>query len=375
MYAQEHWNYKNVDSLSYRYYNSGEWDKLIRLGNGAFNKNIDFKYLRLRIGYAYYSVGKYYEAKVQFEKALSFDSFDSFGLEYLYYCYLNLGKEEYAANIVRRLNSVRATGWTPGFHPQFKPIESIDLEYNYKYSGSQSRSNPQYYRLGVSTRLDYGLTLYQSFSNYNQTIMLMSDNAVILDKQPEYYALLNWTASNHLLFKVAYHYINSASGTLVNNGNLFLLAVSPQLNRFTLEAYTSALYLQQESIYQGGAQFGYVFPGRLNFYLNGTLSGEFQSNNNRIIYNQKAGLKVSKNIWLEANSTFGKLTDYNDYDALYVYNSFDPITFRSGATLFIYMGKKITFWVNYSIEQKEYNENVNLHYNQFSYLGGLRWKL
>ena len=119
---------------------------------------------------------------------------------------------------------------------------------------------------------------------------------------------------------------------------------------------------------------GFNFPGRTGFYLSSTLSGLFKEDSNQLIYNQKAGARIFSKVWIEGNMSLGNMTNYNDYDGMYVYNSIDPMISRTGATLFLYL-RKITLWASYSIEQRQYYENTKFHYNQFSYLGGVKWKL
>lgn len=372
--AQGTLDFKYIDSLTYSYYTLGEWNKLIGLAEYAIDNNIDYLHLRQRLGYAFFSKGNYTDAKYQFEKALSFDSYNQFTLELLYYSYLNIGKEEYAGIFARRLNPELRKSLSI---TSFKLIESIEAEYNFKYAGTKNRSNPQYYRLGINTKLGNRFTLYQSLSNYNQDIAVQQIGNIetISVRQPEYYALLKYFVSNHLLLKTAYHYINSTSDSFTGIGNFAYLAVSQDVNRFSFEANGSVLSFGQGLTYQAGIQSGFLFPGKSNFYLSGTFSGLFRQDTGRFIYNQKAGLKVLNKISIEGNLTFGRMTNYNDYNGLYVYNSYDPITFRSGATMFFYLSSKITLWANYSFERKEYFENSSFHYNQFSYLGGVKWKL
>ncbi len=83
--GQEEHGYKYYDSVTYSLYLSGKWNELIGLGNEAISKGIDYKYLRERVGYARFVGGDYYKSRSDFEKALSFDSYDQFTLEYLYY--------------------------------------------------------------------------------------------------------------------------------------------------------------------------------------------------------------------------------------------------------------------------------------------------
>ena len=144
-------------------YKSEDWNNLIKLGTEAIDHNIDYKYLRQRLGLAFFSTGDYVKARKHFEKALSFDSFDTFTLVYLYYTYLNTVQAEYAGYFtskmpqdIRKSLSIKS----------FQPVESIDFEYNFKFAGTTLRSNPQYFHFGINSRLGLRLGLYQMFSNY-----------------------------------------------------------------------------------------------------------------------------------------------------------------------------------------------------------------
>jgi tetratricopeptide (TPR) repeat protein len=372
--AQVVLDFQYVDSLTYKYYRSGDWTNLIKLGNEALDHNIDYKYLRQRMGLAFFSHGDYITARKHFEKALSFDSFDTFTLAYLYYTYLNTIHTEYA-------------GYFAGKMPQdlrkslsvesFQPVESIDFEYNLKFAGTNLRSNPQYYHFGINSRIGQRLGLYQMVSNFKQTITIQDTvlNGDVNDQQSEYFALLKFTVSPHWMLKTAYHFLNTTFSTTKSNANLGFLGLSANFSRFNFEINASVLKNEQYYVKQSGIQAGVSFSRNLNMYIISSLSLTNQQNINQLIYNQKAGFKLSKKFWFEGNVTFGDLTNYNDYDAMYVYNSIDPATFRTGCTLYIFAGKHITLWVNYCYERKEFYENSLYHYNQFSYLGGIKWKL
>ena len=259
----------------------------------------------------------------------------------------------------------------------FKIIDAAEIEYNFKYAGSYYRSNPQYFRLGIHTKIGNRITLFQSVSVFNQTITIPGNGMgeKISEKQPEYYALVNWNLSDHLLIKTGYHFINTISGGYSTKGNLMIFAITPDFGRLSFEAYGSLLNKNREFLYQAGGQAKYVFPGKLNFYLAGTPSGLFEKGSKHFVYGQKAGLKVLKRGWIEFNSTIGRMEGYNDYTGLYVYNSYDPMIFKSGVTLTYYLGTGMVLWANYSLERKEYYGNSLNQYNQFSYLGGIKWKL
>jgi tetratricopeptide (TPR) repeat protein len=371
--AQDTITYKTVDSLTYKYYLSGDWNKLIQLGNKAIGNNIDYKLLRQRLGYAYYSLGRSFKAVRQFQKALDFDRYDQFTLEYLYYSYLNAGKEDWAGALTEKMeNSLKNK--TVG--PSFKLIESIEIEYNFKYAATLYRSNPQYFRVGIESRLGYRLSVFESFSSYSQVISIKHPAFIekIYDRQPEYYLLLKWNPTPNLVIKSGYHFLFSASNP-ANSGNLGYFAISTDFNRFRMQASGSVMEIEKTTAYQGGLQLGYTFPGRSDFYLSGTFSGLSSENKQRLIYYQRAGLKLGRKTWIEGNATLGKMDNSNDFDGMYVYYSYDPLSFRSGVTLFRYITSKVMIWFNYSYEQKDYFINNAYHYNQFSYLGGIKWKL
>ena len=68
VHAQDKPDFISVDSTTYKYYNSGNWDKLIETGKDAIASGIDYKFLRQRLGYAYFSKGNYFNSRANFEK-------------------------------------------------------------------------------------------------------------------------------------------------------------------------------------------------------------------------------------------------------------------------------------------------------------------
>ena len=124
--------------------------------------------------------------------------------------------------------------------------------------------------------------------------------------------------------------MKSTYSTTSSYANLGFLGLSANFSRFNFEVDASVLKNEEYFVKQSGIQAGVTFSRNLNMYLTSALSLTNQQNISQIIYNQKAGFKLSKKIWLEGNLTFGDMTNYNDYNALYVYNSIDPTTFRTG---------------------------------------------
>jgi len=363
--AQQASDFQLTDSLTYQYFIQGDWDNVITTGTAAIKNGLDYKHLRQRIGYAYFSKGDFYSAQKYYLKALEFDKYDALTMEYLYYCGINTGNSGsarlYAQKLPEEVKKILKI-------KSFQPIQVIDLEYNYKFINSDSRTDPSYMRFGINTLLGYRLSLYQSVSNYQQTV-----NGLKV-KQSDYYALVNAAISSHFSASVAYHYLNTTSDGLKYPGKMAYISLNSQFNRFSLGLNGSVLKMNNKDFLQLGLQAGVVLPGKPSLYFKSSLSGVMESQNQHIVFAQHAGMKLFRTCWAEGNITLGKLQNYHDHHALYVYNSVDPTLFRTGLTLFWYLGRSLIFTTNYTFDTKQI-ENIGTTYNQHSISGGITWKL
>jgi hypothetical protein len=365
-FSQSSLSFQKADSLSYQYYLKGDWNKLIVLTKVAFDQKIDSKFMRQRAGYAYFITGDYTSAAIQYKKAFAFDQSDEITNEYLYYSALNTGAENtryYAGNL--STESQNRLGIN-----RFRPVGMIDTEFSLKTNSVQSRSNQTYYRIGVNTELGYHFSLYQAYSYYEQV-----KNSV-LTRQPDYVAILKWNPNPVWQVKGAYHHLFTSVGSTSYPGELGLFALAANVDRYNFEVNTSYLKAASTETIQMGLQAGVVLPGKSDFYLKGSLVGMTESGSFRTIYAQTAGLKCTKNLWAEGNITLGNLNNYNTQNSLYIYNSADPSTFRTGFSLIYFLGKHLSILGNFTFDQQEItNNNIKSNYNQYSYSGGLKWKL
>ncbi len=364
--AQSTINQEVADSISYSYFLSNDWDKLIQFGQKTLKSGISFKRLHQRMGYAYYAKADYYHSKKQYEAAYKFDSKDADTNLYLYFCGLYLANETFARYHAAKLPKETQSYY--GIKP-FKIVDAIDVEYNYKIAETDTRSNPVYMRAGINTKLGYKLNLYQAFSNYKQYV-----NSSVPTIQNEYYANLTVTTGQHSTFDLAYHYLKTAIDTSLFPGNMVFAKYHFSINRLDFGLSGSLLNNSLGDFGQFGLQAGLSLPGRLYPYLKSSVYQMVETGNNRIVFSQSAGALFFKTLWLEGNVTLGNLKNYTDFNALYVYNSLDATTFRSGVSLFWYVGQKLTFFGNYTFDKKHIDE-TDINYNQQSFSGGLIWKI
>ena len=94
--AQDPGLFKHIDSTSYSQFISHDWQALKKTTRLAFHNKIDYYYLRMRAGIAFYETGNYRIAEKNFLKALEFNNLDTLAYEYLYYSLLFAGKDREA---------------------------------------------------------------------------------------------------------------------------------------------------------------------------------------------------------------------------------------------------------------------------------------
>ncbi|HEY5510181.1 MAG TPA: hypothetical protein VIK10_04055 [Prolixibacteraceae bacterium] len=365
-FSQAELSFSKMDSLSYQYYLKGDWKKLIDLSKETDSQNIESKQIRQRVGYAYFMSGDYYSAMNQYEKAYEFDQSDDLTKEMLYYSNLYAGSmnTRYHAGNLSPASSARLE------IKKKNPVESIDVEFNLKTNKTATRSDQMYYRIGVNSDLGYRVSLYQAYSYYDQTI------SRVVTQQPEYLALLKFTLSPVWHLKMAYHHLFTNVGNVNLPENLGFIAVTSQFNRFNLEVNGSVLNSSLHTTNQIGFHAGVVLPGKQGIYLNSAIVGMYENAAFRTIFAETAGLKCAKALWAEGNITVGNLKNYSAINSLYVYNSVDPSIFKTGFSLIYFLGKNLTISGNFTFDQME-NSSVaaNKNYYQYSYSGGIKWKL
>ena len=96
--------FRTIDSASYADYTTRDWSKVIEVGKLAKKNEIDYFYLRMRLGIANYNLGYYNNSASNFEKALKFNNADQVAQLYLYDSYLVTGKTSKALKLSAKFN-------------------------------------------------------------------------------------------------------------------------------------------------------------------------------------------------------------------------------------------------------------------------------
>jgi hypothetical protein len=366
-------NFQMADSVTYRYYMSGMWDELIELGERAVEEGIDYKYLRQRLGYAYFMKGDYVRAGINFEKALKSDTFDQFTLAYLSYTNSKMMESAKSGYFASRLSKDSRNTY------QIKTtriIEDFDFELGTKFPSTSLRSNPHYYRLGLGSRPFARLKIYQSVSAFNQylTIRYPTQYSEFKNRQFEYYGSAAYALLANWSVKAAYHFLYSDYSSSVTYTNQGYFGLSANYNILNVTAEGSFLQNSLTTVRQAGLRAGLRFPGYAGITLTSGIAMLNVEDENNLVFNESVYFRLNAKTWMEGEVAWGNMDYYNDYDGLYVYNSIDPLSFRARLTTYYLAGSRSTIWFSLGGEEKKFYESDIYKYNQFSLLGGVKWQ-
>lgn len=418
-----------VDALTYQLFQQKAWDELIKEGNKAIQNGMDYYYLRVRMGIAYYEKTNYHDAIHHLEKAIKMNNAEAYLQEYLYYAYLFAGRNAEARLIAKDFPpALKKKTQTE----QISGIGKIDLAYNYtgqsdpavldgftaevpiEIDGAQFIPDKHhYYYLGFELNIAPRFSLYQGYSYLQVDHLLYSQFAgeQFLDGNyssslHQYYVAGNILLSKGLsllggihflrrIFPVTTEIITGPPGRPIatlttsnvgENDLVWFLSLYKRFNKVSLGAtyYRGSLFNFTQN--QGDAKLIYYPFGNLNLYTQSTFSYHLQDfgNGNTInnsVFDQQIGFKTTPWLWVEGYGTIGNMNNFLMNDGLVVFNRMDTIKQRLGGRLIMLAESnlKLTFDYTFFRNESEFfpysgNESFNKkEYNIRSLTGILTW--
>ena len=372
---------EQADSTVTRLFKAGDWKNVVRFGQQAVDKGIDFVVLRQQMGYAYFIIGNYSKALVEYDAVLEKDPKNKTASYYAYLCAKYLNHDLQASWYASRLDTNQLRDEKIG---AFAPLNA-GIEAGTKDPEEAYRSNATYSRLFESNRLSWRLQLDQSYLNFSQSISSpiiyrerYRDETEILsvtniDKQYEYYAKLGFVINSKFTLIGSYHYLNTNFQNITYNSNIGLAGLKYAGTYFDLQADFNWGFMIDRHLLQYNASLLFYPLGNLNLYTITRYSYLNQNALGQTIFTQSLGFKAMANVWLETGLTFGNMDNYIDADGLYIYNSIDATKLKLGETVFYQLGKHAQLQLNYAIEKKD-DDRHDINYNQHSITAALLWK-
>ncbi|MBP6458799.1 MAG: hypothetical protein KA264_01765 [Crocinitomicaceae bacterium] len=401
-----------VDSITYALSYQGKHKELVIIANNAWNNDIDFYYLRLRVGISYFNKKQYLMALTHFNKALEFYPSDFTTKEYIFYCNLYLGDTDRAKEIVSKM----PINYQVKYLDLLKSNNIINLESGYQfpiYSNKQDTStflangifsetdrtkSLQYYQLGADFKLTNKVKLYAGFSlvnnlksqqiyskdnyyYYDYTTFIFNKSIKTKDTSIEYnlyqyqaYIGATINLPKQFSLQIGYqdmYYKQSKLFTKSDSSKSILLDTIVYNYKYRLQNinqnnFVTSLTLTKNykswqgqiglgfanivktSIVQMGGQFTYFPLGNYNLSL---TAGYYLSKDtlSRNIGQLKIAGRISDNLWFESYYYQGNLKNFQESNSYVVYNVSDIITSKSGISLIYYLSQKLSVGVRYDL--------------------------
>jgi len=190
--AQKKLNYVEVDKQSYALFQEKKWPELIQFATEARKQGIDFFYLQVRTGIAWYNQEKFRNAAPWFLKAYANDKSFEWLQEYVYYSLIFSGRQaeadKFAATFsgaIKKKIGFREVGITRlayetgySFNPDFKGLKtrdfSTEVNLGKDYGVGYFLKNYSFHSFDISHRIGPNFTL-----NHNLTYIGVNREAVV----------------------------------------------------------------------------------------------------------------------------------------------------------------------------------------------------
>jgi hypothetical protein len=424
--AQEALNLPGVDAQTFALWAAQDWEGLIKSGKEALAQDIDFYYLRARLGIAYYETRNYRQAIAHLEKAYRIYSGEAFLQEYLYYAYLFAGRSADARFIAAAFPAALKQKTGAG---ENRAIARFDVFYNANFIGNQAVIDQyapdfgleiegaqfiprqhQYAFLGLQHELSPRFSLYHGYSGMRKIHYLYWQDGGAAGTKPAYQSWLNqYYAAAHLRLArglnlaAGFHYFNIryplelevirqgrpfvTTATVTDNDYVFFASLHKDLSYATIGGSFYYGTLNDGRQYQKDLKLALYPLGNNRLYVLSNLAhqsdqapGELAQQ--RWVFEQQAGIQLARPLWLEGYATFGELHNFLLNDGLVVFNGLDVVKQRYGARLLVFPNPKWSIRLDYTYfrqesafvaEGAEGGSYHQLHYTNHSITGGLTW--
>lgn len=376
----------SIDEQTYTTFISGNYQETIKLGNESLRKNIDFYYLRYRLGVSYFELKNYEKAIYHLEKAKAFDSNDPNLMEYLYYAYIYMNQTEKAyqltaifpdelkAKVNHKTPLFKSVAFETGLLQtnDLNNLKKVDLRNGYPTAQGTFYSDVAFGNLLITNQITPNFKLQNHFSYVSNTSETIVQDAVVnkfTDKNNYY----QWNILGAYFYKG--YKIGFGFGSYNSSYNTYTLATPPTpiaINHYKNNNYSVSFSLGKKLTYiESSISLSYTdisalktltaeaaltyFPfGNMNFYSNSKVAFVTNETYNNSIFTQLLGYKLTPKIWIEGFGAFGNHLNYISDNGLSVFNTPNQINWYTGSNLNFYF-KRFDFSLGYGIQQRESN--------------------
>ncbi len=421
--AQDQKSMVDYDRETYQLYQAEQWKDVIAYGQKALDAKIDFYYLRMRMGLAYYALQNYENARLHFQEALQFEPRNHNALYYLYFSNLLCGRVgEARFSLIKMPDDTRNAIKAPDQYS----VSHLSGESGYfanrsfekmranipegDYVSSYFLQSMNFNNLSGGINLGYSSNLLISVNRYDfQNRQVVSSFGELSEfdhsnYQNGFYLRYGYSLPESWYGGFSYH---SIKGNF--NVNYYVEQTDGDYSfQDTREEYQHSYYgayfgksfkygnisanfsensFWQGAFYQLGSSF-YAYPfGNTKYYFGAAYSliiPQERQGKRESVYKVLAGVSLFKGLIIEGSCINGNMANWADAYGLYLFNTRLPVLTRSGLSL-IYSGISNHLQVSVSvfsqnrIHQSDIfytdgsTESIETSFLTSSIFGGLTW--
>ncbi len=373
-----------VDKQTYDSFFSKDYKKTIQLGNEAINNNIDYYFLRYRLGVSYYEIKNYVEAIPHLEKAKEMQNTDPVLLEYLYYSYLfsynntkaELLAETFSSELKEKVNYKPTLFKSISLEAGLLSNPKFDSNKNIRGTNQMARgtfySDVIFGNLLITNSFSPKFKLQNSFnyvSNTSNEIIQGFKNDIFTNNNNYFqwniigsYSFNQWKINagfglynaSSFSYQLPTSFISNAPISSTKTTTTYFSGSASISKRFkNIEPAISFSYSNLSNFNTITAEaFATYYPfGNINFYGNTKIGLVSFNSNNNTIFTQLIGVKVFKKIWLEGFYSTGNNQNYVSDNGLSTFNTPDNINWYTGSNLNFFF-KKFDLSFTYAFQER-----------------------
>ena len=400
---------KYVDSTTYALYLRQDWKQIIALGKQSRTEDVDFYYLKVRMGIAYFKEKKMFSAIQLLEEAYTMDPNNAVVQDYLYWAYhysgLIMESRLFYSKMTDALKDKIKVDLPFVSDLRFKALSINNLDYNEMLLTDADseigdfrfiRKNQQMFSLGMSHPLLKRINLFHQFTLIPTTSVQQENVGGVLKNETykgteyRYYADVTVSLGNRWYFDT---YINVISGKY-DNLNVENMSSSSKI-KYTDVVFggsiTKASYFIRNSVNVSVSnlngynqlQAGYsisLYPlGSTLVVPFGSLQYKNQDADSNVVFTGGLSVTINK-ILLTGFGTVGNMNNFTANNGAIIYNQPATALNEFGGS-FKYFGKNSILKVGYSFMKMEanyYNDNFEITsktfgFNQQNITAGITW--
>jgi tetratricopeptide (TPR) repeat protein len=341
-YSQDKIDGAEIEAKTLEFYTNKNWSSLIALGDETIKNGIDYFYLRMRLGIAYYEQKNYCLAIEHFDKAIDFNTTDDLAHEYLYYCNVFLGNDEQARKLSTTFSSElkEKLGLTNTPIIDFITASAGSKIVNNSFSYGNNAvyfKQANFFEFGLKHYIKNKFSLSHALNAFNQ------DTWIGKIDQKQYYALATIPLKNGWSIAPAFH------------------ALQLKFTSINSDATTNNYFVSSFSVNKNLNKFDFAVGSTFSTMFNVTQYNHFANLTYSVFGNSKLVLGFTD--YLRTNNKYATLI--NSFSA-FVY--FEPLKFAN---------VKVSYFNNHDnniIEENGYliNNSTDLTTNRFSVLANFR---